>query len=74
MKAGRESQKARKDFPDAKFTVILTTNQHLPKGVELLKKVYKKAAELGVDVDIWEQLIWVMPSPRNSLYLLTTFL
>ncbi len=55
LKAGRESQKVRKDFPDAKFTVILTTNQHLPKGVELLKKVYKKAAELGVDVDIWEQ-------------------
>jgi len=55
LKAGREAQKVRNDFPDAKFTVILTTNQHLPKGVELLKKVYKKAAELGVDVDIWEQ-------------------
>jgi len=55
LKAGREAQKVRKDFPDAKFTVILTTNQHLPKGVELLKKVYKKATELGVDVDIWEQ-------------------
>lgn len=55
LKAGREAQKVRKDFPDAKFTVILTTNQHLPKGVEFLKKVYKKAAELGVDVDIWEQ-------------------
>ncbi|MBW4547079.1 MAG: ATP-binding protein [Symplocastrum torsivum CPER-KK1] len=55
LKAGREAQKVRKDFPDAKFTVILTTNQHLSKGVELLNKVYKKAAELGVDVDIWEQ-------------------
>lgn len=55
LKAGREAQKLRNDFPDAKFTVILTTNQHLPQGIELINKVYKKAAELGVDVDIWEQ-------------------
>jgi hypothetical protein len=55
LKAGREAQKLRDDFPDAKFTVILTTNQRLPKGIELVNKVYRKAAELEVEVDIWEQ-------------------
>ncbi|BAZ24353.1 hypothetical protein NIES4073_52480 [Kalymmatonema gypsitolerans NIES-4073] len=55
LKAGHEAQKLREYFPDAQFTIILTTNQHLPKGIELLNKVYKKAKELGLDVDIWEQ-------------------
>ncbi len=55
LKAGREAQKLRDDFPDAFFTVILTTNQRLPKGIELVNKVYKKAVELEVEVDIWEQ-------------------
>ncbi|MEH2005204.1 ATP-binding protein [Nostoc sp.] len=55
LKACREAEVIRTKFTDAEFTVILVTNKHLPKGIELLNKVYEKAAELHVDVDIWEQ-------------------
>ncbi len=53
IKAGHEADKLRKVFPNAKFTVILTTNQTL--STDLAGKVYQKAGELGVSVDFWEQ-------------------
>lgn len=53
VKAGRETRQLRIDHPDAAFTVVLTTNQR--PSTDLLKKVYKKAKELGVTCDVWDQ-------------------
>jgi hypothetical protein len=53
IKAGKEAKELRIKFPDAKFFVILTTNQRI--SAELSKKVYKKAADLKVSVEIFEQ-------------------
>jgi len=55
LKAAREAQELKNDFPDGKFIVILTTNQRLSKCLSVVKEVYKKARELGVEVEIWEQ-------------------
>ncbi len=54
IKASRKAEDIRKSFPNAKFTVILTTNKRL-NNIDFLKKVYKKADDEGIDVDIWEQ-------------------
>ncbi|AFZ24303.1 hypothetical protein Cylst_2061 [Cylindrospermum stagnale PCC 7417] len=53
LKAARLAQNDRHKFPDAKFTVILTTNQRL--DLELLTKIYEKAKELEVEVEFCEQ-------------------
>jgi hypothetical protein len=53
IKAGREAEKLRKAFPNAKFTAILTTNRTL--STDLAVKIYKKASELGISVDFWDQ-------------------
>ena len=55
IKAHRLAQEIRKDIPDAEFTVILATNQHLSSDDKLLIIIYKKADEFGLDCDIWEQ-------------------
>jgi len=53
LKAARVVQNLKNSFSNAKFTVILTTNLRL--NLELRIKVEKKAEELGVNVDFWEQ-------------------
>ena len=53
VKAGRLTQEITKEFPNAKFTVILATNQYL--DLVLLKKVHKKAEKLNMICDIWDQ-------------------
>lgn len=53
IKAARKAQELRSRFSGADFVVILATNQHI--DADLLTKVYKKADELNVTVDIWEQ-------------------
>lgn len=53
IKAGREAEKIRVDFPDAVFTVILATNRRI--SLDLQKTVYGKAEELDVNVDFWDQ-------------------
>jgi hypothetical protein len=53
IKAGRLAEKIRLEHPEAEFTVILTSNQHL--NADLPQKIYKKAKELKVTCDIWEQ-------------------
>lgn len=52
IKAGRETQKYRQDYPNAVFTVILATNHSIQK--DIADKVYGKATQLGVSVDFWE--------------------
>jgi hypothetical protein len=53
VKAGRLVPEITKGFPNAKFTVILATNQS-PK-LNLLMKVYAKAKKLNIICDIWDQ-------------------
>ena len=53
LKAERIAQQIKADFPEAKFTVVLVTNQRLKLDLRL--KVWGKAKELGVNVDFWEQ-------------------
>lgn len=53
LKAGRLAQIIKAEFPEAKFTVVLTTNQGLKPDFCL--KVEKKAEELGVLVDFWDR-------------------
>lgn len=53
LKAGRLAQQIKAELPDAKFTVVLTTNQGLKPDFCL--KVEKKAEELGVSVDFWDR-------------------
>lgn len=53
LKAGNFAQSIKTEFPNAKFTVVLTTNQRLKPDFCL--KVYKKAEELEVSVDFWDQ-------------------
>jgi len=53
LKAGQLAQTFKAEFPDAKFTVVLTTNQGLKPDFCL--KVEKKAEELGVSVDFWDR-------------------
>lgn len=55
IKAGKEAKELRIKFPDAKFVVILTTNQRI--SAELSKKVYKKASDLKVTAEIVDQSI-----------------
>jgi len=54
LKAGRSVQALKADFPDGVFTLVLSTNQRLPSE-SLAADVYKRASQLGVWVDIWEQ-------------------
>ncbi len=53
IKASREVQEIKKEFPNAKFTVILVSNQHL--DLSLIKEVNTKAEEFNVVCDIWDQ-------------------
>jgi len=53
LKAGQLAQTSKAEFPEAKFTVVLTTNQGLKPNFCL--KVEKKAEELGVWVDFWDR-------------------
>ncbi|TYQ30537.1 hypothetical protein [Pseudanabaena sp. UWO310] len=53
LKAGQLSSTYKAEFPDAKFTVVLTTNQGLQPNFCL--EVEKKAKELGVSVDFWDR-------------------
>ena len=53
VKTGRLAQEIRRDFPHAKFTVILGTNQRIDADFQV--KVHKKAEDFNVDCDIWDQ-------------------
>jgi hypothetical protein len=53
VKAAREAEELRKVHPEAEFTVILTTNRR--PSQDLIKEVYRKAAEFKITVDIWGQ-------------------
>ena len=53
LKAGQLSSTYKAEFPDARFTVVLTTNQGLQPDFCL--EVEKKAKELGVSVDFWDR-------------------
>ncbi len=53
IKAGRLAQEIRKEFPKAKFTVILATNQR--PDMTLLQSVHEKEEEFDVMCDIWDQ-------------------
>jgi hypothetical protein len=53
IKAINKIDQIKKDFPDAKFTIVLSTNQHL--DTDLSGKVYKKSNQFNVQLDIWEQ-------------------
>ena len=55
IKAGKKAKELRQKFPGAEFVVILTTNQRVSN--ELIEKVYKKAHDLNVRVEIIEQSI-----------------
>jgi hypothetical protein len=55
IKAYNKSQEIRKKNPEAKFTIILTTNQHLTMEDNLIIDTYEKAKELKLECDIWEQ-------------------
>ena len=53
VKAGRLVSEIIEGFSNAKFTVILATNQS--PDLDLLKKVYAKAEKLNIICDIWDQ-------------------
>ena len=53
LKAGLISSQYKSKFPEARFTVVLTTNKGLKP--DLCLKVFEKAEELGVSVDFWDQ-------------------
>lgn len=54
LKAGREILEIKQNYPNAKFTIVLTVNKIL-SDTALANKVYDKAKEFGdaVDVDFW---------------------
>lgn len=53
IKAIHKAQKIRKRIPYAKFIVVLASNRRLSEN--LLEKVYQKAIDSRIDIDIWEQ-------------------
>ncbi|MBD2695246.1 hypothetical protein [Anabaena catenula] len=53
LKAGHLARSIETEFPDAKFTVVLTTNQGLKPDFCL--QVEKKAQELEISVDFWDR-------------------
>jgi hypothetical protein len=53
IKAGELAAELRKKFPDASFTVVLTSNQSV--DVDLTRRVLVKAKQLVLSTDIWEQ-------------------
>jgi hypothetical protein len=53
VKAGRSAQEIRAELPEAKFAVVLATNQRIDEALQL--EVYDRAQQFGVDCDIWEQ-------------------
>jgi len=57
LKATREADKLRADFPTAQFIVILSTNQRLPteRKKNLANDIYTAAAKQGIEAIIWEQ-------------------
>lgn len=59
IKAWKRAQVLKREEPDAKFTVILSTNQRIPTEQStsnlLDEDVYLKANELGLTAVIWEQ-------------------
>ncbi len=75
IKSGRAASQLRKDFPNAQFTVVLSTNQRIPDE-SLATAVYKKADELNIKADVWEQSRYTrfLDSDRDGQYLRKTFL
>ncbi len=59
IKSGKNANKIRKDFPNAKFILILATNRSLSlatkKDDSLYLKIQKKCKDFGISCDIWEQ-------------------
>jgi hypothetical protein len=59
IKAWQQAQDLNNDFPDARFRVILSTNQRIPtersESNLLDEDVYREAQKLGLTVVIWEQ-------------------
>lgn len=57
LKAAREADTLRAQFPTAKFIVILSTNQRLPteKKKKLAQDIYTAAHTKGLEAIIWEQ-------------------
>lgn len=53
IKAAQRATQMKTKLPDAKFTVVLSTNQRLPD--RLPEEAEVKAHRLGVGIDIWEQ-------------------
>jgi len=53
VKSGRLAHSIRENFPHAKFTVILATNQRV--DMSLSTKVYTKAKEFDINCVIWDQ-------------------
>jgi hypothetical protein len=74
-KAGRDARELREHFPDAKFTVVLSTNQRL-SSKSLVVEVNKKAGEFDTTVDIWEQSRYArfLDSDRDGQYLRKVYL
>lgn len=57
IKSARRATQMRIKSPDAQFTVVLSTNQHLPDG--LAEDAEGAADERGIGIDIWEQSRYV---------------
>ena len=74
IKAGREARKIRESSANAKFRVVLVTNRHLT--TDFLNKVYKKAEELGLETDLWEQsrLVDFLDNTRKGHWLRKKYL
>jgi hypothetical protein len=57
IKAGKEAEFIRERIPEAKFTLVLTTNRRFTsiEDEPLYIKLETKAKEFGIKLDIWEQ-------------------
>lgn len=57
IKAAREADALRPQFPTGKFIVILSTNQRLPteRKKNLANDIYTTAKDKGIEAIIWEQ-------------------
>jgi hypothetical protein len=52
-KAAQHAKDLRREIPDARFTLVLTTNRRV--GAELLADVQAQADRLGISCDLWDQ-------------------
>lgn len=61
VKAGKEAINIKKQIPDAEFTLVLTTNRRFTHNEDepLYIKLYRKAKEFGIKLEIWEQSLIV---------------